>query len=240
MALAVTAAWSCWATFSLTIVYQREYSAFQDTAVRAGFMGFQLDVSDALGIAPPAVRRGASLPVMAGPIARRTNAPHGQLFVLGDCEALYVASGRTWEAVEEPLPGTKRWRVAFEHAAPDTREPLWFAGTGPYQILWAHWVDDDHVAFEYEWTGDPKASSEGSATLSVEPGRIYDLNLRLDPPYLEVEHDGRILLSTSAPTFDAATPAGLGRQPDPARGRTRFDGTIRSLSTTPICDRLTR
>jgi hypothetical protein len=239
-ALVVAAAWSCWATFSLTVIYQREYSAFQDTAVRAGFIGFQLDVNDALGLGPPAVRRGSTLPVIKSPIIRRTNAPHGQLFVLDECRALYVASGRAWEAVEEPAPGAKRWRVTFERAPRGTKEPLWSAGTGPYQILWARWVDDERVAFEYEWTGNPNSPSEATATLLVEPGVAYDLDVRLDPPYLEVKHSGDVLLSGFEPTFDTVRPARLGRQPDATRGATAFGGTIRSVSTTPICDELTR
>jgi hypothetical protein len=239
-ALVVAAAWSCWATFSLTVIYQREYSAFQDTRVRARFVDFGLDVNDTLGLGQPSVRRGTTLPVIKGPIDRRTNAPHGQLFVLGDCRALFVATGRAWEPVEEPAAGSQRWRVTFDRAPRGTRQPLWSAGTGPSQILWARWVDDDHVAIEYEWTGDPGASSEGTTTMKVEPGRAYDLDVRLDPPYLEVKHGDDVLLSTIAPTFDADRPETLGRQPDTARGATTFAGTVRALSTTPICDRLTR
>jgi hypothetical protein len=239
-ALVVAAAWSCWATFSLTVIYQREYSAFQDTAVRAGFVDFQLDVNDALGVGPPSVRRGDALPVIKSPVIRRTNAPHGQLFVVGDCRALYVASGRSWETVEEPAPGARRWRVRFESAPRGSRQPLWSAGTGPYQILWARWVDDEHVAFEYEWTGDPSSSTEGSATLHVEPGRTYDLDVLLDPPHIEVKHDDDVLFRSSEESNDSDRPATLGRQPDAAQGPTEFSGTIRPVSTTPICDRLTR
>ena len=241
-ALVVGAAWSCWATFSLTVTYQREYSAFQDTAVRAGFVGFQLDVRDALGLGPLAVRRGSSLPVIKSRILRRTDAPHGQLFVLGNCRALYIATGRAWEPIEEPAAGARRWRVTFDRAAPGTREPLWSAGTGPYQILWARWLDDRRVRFEYEWTGAPDSITSGSTTLDVEPGRAYDLDVRLDPttPYLEIKHGDDILLMSFASTFDTDHPAQLGRQPDPALGATTFDGTIRPRSVTPLCDQLTR
>ena len=98
--------WSCWATFSLTLIYQREYSAFQPTALRAGFFGFQLDVNDALGLGRPSFERGDVLPVITGRELRRTDAPHGRLFVLGDCDGLYVASGRSWEPIEEASAGT--------------------------------------------------------------------------------------------------------------------------------------
>jgi hypothetical protein len=239
-ALVVTAAWSCWATFSLTVIYQREYSAFQNIGVRAGFVDFQLDLNDTLGVGPPPVRRGDTLPVIKSPVIRRTNAPHGQLFVVGDCRGLYVASGRAWETVEEPAPGARRWRVRFEPAPRGTRQPLWSAGTDPYQILWARWVDDEHVAVEYEWTGDPSSSTQGTATLHVEPGRTYDLDVLLDPPHVEVRHDDDVLFRGSEARFDVDRPATLGRQPDPVQGPTEFSGTIRPVSTTPICDRLTR
>src|SRR5439155_23920327 len=36
--LIAMAAWSCWATLSLTLIYQREYSSFQSQAVRAAFV----------------------------------------------------------------------------------------------------------------------------------------------------------------------------------------------------------
>jgi hypothetical protein len=237
-ALIVFAVWSCWATFSLTIIYQREYSAFQDTAVRAGFLDFQLDLNEALGLGSRGVRHGSSLPVVEGRIARRTNAPHGELFVLDKCRALYVASGRTWETIEEPAPGSKRLRVTFERAPRGTRQPLWSAGTGPYQILWARWVDDDHVAFDYEWSGAPEAASTGRVSFQVEPGRAYDLDVRLDPPYIGIAHDGTTLFSDFASTFDTAAPARVGEQPDPSLGPTRFPGRIRRLSATPVCDRL--
>jgi hypothetical protein len=239
-ALVVSAAWSCWATFSLTVIYQREYSAFQDIGVRAGFVDFQLDLNDTIGVGPPSVRRGDTLPVIKSPVIRRTDAPHGQFFVLGDCRALYIASGRAWETVEEPAPGAKRWRVRFESAPRGTRQPLWSAGTDPYQILWARWVDDERVLVEYEWTGDPSSSREGIATLHVEPGRTYDLDVLLDPPHLEVRHDDDVLFRSSEASFDVDRPATLGRQPDPAQGPTEFSGTIRPVNTTPICERLTR
>lgn len=97
--------WSCWATLSLTLIYQREYSAFQPTGLRAGFFGFQADVNEALGLGRPSFERGATLPVVEGRELRRTDAPHGQLFVVGDCDGLYISSGRSWEPIEERPAG---------------------------------------------------------------------------------------------------------------------------------------
>jgi hypothetical protein len=76
--------------------------------------------------------------------------------------------------------------------------------------------------------------------LHVEPGRTYDLDVLLDPPHIEVKHDDDVLFRSSEESNDSDRPATLGRQPDAAQGPTEFSGTIRPVSTTPICDRLTR
>jgi hypothetical protein len=238
--MVVLGAWSVYATSSLALVYQREYSAFQSPSVRASFVDFQLDTNESLGLPLPNVARGEELPVLPGRGARRTDAPHGQLFVLGDCEALFIASGRSWEPIEKPPRGQERWRLRFDPAEKGTRIPVWSAGTGPYQLLWARYLDDRHVRFEYEWTGAPYAVAPGEGVLEVEPGAEYDLDVRLDPevPYLEIAHDGKVLLSGFPESFDTVDGARLGVQPDAARGATQFGGSIHARSTTPICDRL--
>ena len=237
----VLAAWSVWANLSLALIYQREYSAFQSTDLRAEFVDFQLDVNDALGIPFPRFRQGAELPVMRSQVHHRTNAPHGELFVVGDCQGLYISTGRAWEPVEEPLPGQARWSVTFGNGAPGERQPLWSAGPGPYHVLWAHWLDDDHVRFEFEWTGVPGTVVAGKP-VRVDRLVPYELDVRLDPDSHDVEvvHDGRLLLRGSPANFDSAAGARLGRQPDPALGAVDWPGTIREQSLTPICDRLTR
>jgi hypothetical protein len=76
--------------------------------------------------------------------------------------------------------------------------------------------------------------------LEVEPGAEYDLDVRLDPevPYIEIVHDGEVLLSGFPMSFDTVEGARLGVQPEAARGATQFGGTIRAVSRTPLCDRL--
>jgi hypothetical protein len=238
----VTAAWSCWVNFGLTLIYQREYSGLQPIAIRAGFVGFQLDVNDALGLGPPSVRRGPKLPVVKGEEAFPTHAPHGDLFVVGDCQGLYVSTGRAWEPIEEKLPGQHQWNVSFDQALPNMRQPLWSSGADPHNILWAHWVDDDHVRFDYQWTGAPDAIAEGTAILRIDPRRVYELVVRLDPKihYIEIWYRNRLLLQSFSDTFDTVANAQLGRQPDPTLGETRWRATIDDVTLTPLCDRLTR
>jgi hypothetical protein len=241
IALIVLGAWSVYATFSLALVYQREYSAFQAPSVRASFVDFQLDANESLGIDLPSVSRGDELPVIPNREINRTDAPHGQLFVVGDCDALYLASGRSWEPIEEPLPGEERWRVRFDASSPGTRQPLWSADGGS-QILWANWLDDDTVRLEHEWTGAPYQVAPSDRTWDVEVGRSYDLDVRLDPtvPYIEVRHEDDLLYSGFPLSFQSAERPELGRQGDARRGATRLNGSVRPMSVTPICDRLTR
>jgi len=243
MALIVAAIWSCLATLGLTLIYQREYDGFQSTAVRAAFISFQLDVNDALGFGRPSVRRGRKLPVIKGDGFRRTDAPHGQLFVVGNCEGLYISDlGGSWLPVEGNFGGHRRWRITFERPSPGSREPLWSAGTGPYQILMARWVDNRHVRLEYAWAGYPLLGVKGTKSWHVEPGHTYTLDLRLDPlrRSIEIKHDGDTLLTAFLPSFDTIAHEHLGAQPIRGLASTKFAGTIRQLSLTPICDRLTR
>jgi hypothetical protein len=103
--LVALAAWSCWATLSLTLQYQRLYSAFQRSDARIDFVDLQLDVGDALGTGGPSrVEQGPSLPDPVGaPFRGDSGAALGDYFIVGDCEALYVSSRKGWEQVEGRL-----------------------------------------------------------------------------------------------------------------------------------------
>jgi hypothetical protein len=240
VAFAVLAAWSVWANFSLALIYQREYSGFHSARLRAEFLDFQLDVNEWLGLGLPSVRHGKTLPIKRVVEFRRTDAPHGDLFVVGDCEGLYVAGGRNWQTIEERLPGQRKWLVTFGGAAPGDRQPLWSSGTGPRNILWAHWLDDDHVRFEYQWSDAPDAIAAGKP-FRVNRRLPYEFTVRLDPVahYVEVRHGSGLLLSSSPETFATAAGARLGSQPDSELGAVDWPGTIREQSLTPVCDRLT-
>jgi len=241
-ALLLMAAWSCWVMFGLALVYQREYSGFQSTAVRAAFFSFQLDVNDKLGLGLPRVRRGPKLTPTINARERTTNAPHGELFVVGRCDGLYIANSRDWEPIEERPSDQRRWRVTFGRPSLGSREPLWSTGTGPYAILWVRWVDARHVRFEYQWTGLPDTDIVGRKSLLVARGHRYTFDFRFDPVLhgLTISSAGKELFSGSAVTFDAAGPIKIGRQPDPELGAPKFDGSVQRVSLTPICDRLTR
>jgi hypothetical protein len=241
VAMVALAAWSVWANFSLALIYGREYSAFQSNQPRAEFLNFQLDVNESLGLGLPSVHHGKQLPVMHDLELRRTNAPHGELFVVGNCEGLYISGGRNWQTIEERQPGEHLWDVTFGEAAPGDRQPLWSSGTDPENILWAHWIDNDHVRFEFEWTGEPDAIVRGKRVSRVNRHLPYEFAVRLDPAShsVEVRHGKRVLLFAQPATFDSVASPRLGQQADQALGAVEWPGTIRERSLTPICDRLT-
>ena len=87
---------------ALALVYQRLYSPTIEDDVRAGFVGFQHDVTGA----EPDLRRGDDLP---------DPGPDGRLFVIGDCIGLYRSDGGGWSAVERTAAvGYHRLRVTFD------------------------------------------------------------------------------------------------------------------------------
>ena len=244
-ALVALAAWSCWATFALTLRYQRTDSPFQSEATRAEFVASQLDVADALGLGSPSdVQRGPTLPhtPRRGPL--ETTAPLGRFFVVGDCAGLYLSNGMEWQPVEGTATGTHRWRVTFGPPRPGTRMPLWSTNLAPPRfnnLLWARWIDDRHIRVEYEWTGLPNTVAAGTSSLRVQPGRTYDLDVRLDPVEhaIEVKYRKELLFRGFPAAFDAAIPSTLGSQNSSRQDPTTFTGTIRNLPpNTPNCDRL--
>jgi hypothetical protein len=237
-ALAVLAVWSVLATLSLTLQYQRAYSAFQPAEVRARFVGFQLDVSDALGLGPPTdIHRGPTPPVMKGQEFPRTTAPLGRLFIVGNCASVYQSTGKYWQPVEEPPPGAQRWRVSFATPTPGSRQPLWSTAG---HTVWARWADRHHIRFEYQQAGAHNPTITGTTLLRVERRIPYDLDIRLDAAahYIEIKRDKDLLLSGFSPTLGSDTPSSLGSQPNPTQGPTTLNGTIHYRSATPICDRL--
>jgi len=247
VAMVMLALWSCAATAALTLRYQRALSTFgvpndlrRDFAdLRRDFVDSQLDVNASLGLGgPDDVRQGPHLPQQPGSMPFHTAAPLGRFFIVGDCADLYVSNGWEWLPVEEQHD---RWRVVFGPPAPGTREPLWSASEGPHAtgVLWARWLDDRHVRFEYQWLGVfPQNFS--SKVMRVEPNRSYDLDVRLDPTlnYVEIKHRDRQLLSTfyEVPNADPT----LGSQRFSISDATTLDGSIRSLrgKRNPICRRL--
>ena len=94
---------------------------------RAAFVETQDDVDELLGRSPRGVLSGPRLP------ERAPGAP-GDLFVVGDCAALYVQGlHRDWLAVERtPRGGAHHLSVRFSG---DAEQPLLTLGSGPRRVV---------------------------------------------------------------------------------------------------------
>lgn len=245
--LTILAAWSCWANAALAVRYQRSYNAFVTRQTRATFVGLQLDVYEHLaGGAPSNVEHGDRLPRPSDP---------GSLFVVGDCDALYLSIGESWSAVEQsPATGRTLYRVKFPRGKRGTRVPLVATG-GQGQgtsVLWARYFDRRRVRLEFESTAAPDTpryvviapdfagiGGPVSGAIPVGKDRTLDLIVRFDPAgYASVLLGDKVVVSTLEGV--AAGPMMLGRVPD-RPSLPRFAGTIRPLVTpTPVCDHLRR
>jgi hypothetical protein len=94
--VAVAAVFGVWVNGSLSILYQRLYNPYRESA-RAGMLGVQYDVDALLGGSPRSVAFVDSLP--EEPLGVGTTA------VVGSCAALYWSDGRGWNAVEGTRAG---------------------------------------------------------------------------------------------------------------------------------------
>ena len=244
-ALVVVAAWSVWATASLTYLEQREFSPLVSRETQAELIDLQLDLHDVLPGGTPSrvVRGGPTLPE-AGRV--------GTFYVVGDCDGLYWSNGRDWRAIEQtPRTGRVQLRVALDDMPAGTREPLLSAEDDRgASIIWVEHLGDGEVQLDYQWTGTDQTLIEGvspdvervgsrtSAPFRV-PERGIELAVRLDPDgYVGVLSGDTMILSTFAPV--AAPPARLGVQDAVTDGATELSGTITPRRpATPLCDRIT-
>lgn len=243
--LALLAAWSVWATASLTLLEQRAFGPLVSTRTRAELLEFQIRLHEIVpGGTPSGVQRGG---LVLPPPARA-----GSLYIAGDCAGLYWSNGRFWHPVEQtPRTGRFRMTLTLDSASLDAREPLLSASDERgASILWLHRLRGDRVRFEYEWTGLNQSLIEGvtpdaeligqrtSPSIALASGRPIHLAVRMDPAgYVGVRTRGRVLMSTFAPV--ATGRAVVGRQGESTRGAPVLSGTItRRRPPTPICDRL--
>jgi len=225
-----------WVSFALALRYQREWSYNLDSDVIAGFIGFQKDVNNTLGGGPIAVSQGTTLPDGVG--------HPGKLFVLGNCEALYVSDGMLtnavkvtpWNAVEHTnAAGHFVLRLRFPPRPVGTRVPILSTGPpGNPNILFAEYRPDHSILFEYR---EPSSGFvrrylpfplDTNKTYTVDVSadwRLKDLTVMfgdvaaLDATYRYRGEDFHVGVSNGAAGVEA-----------------RFPGPIRSERvTTPLC-----
>jgi len=217
-AFGAVVALGAWTGVALALEYQRNLAPLVADGLRHQYVGWQLDVAEALGVGRPAVQRVDAL----GPVGARDS-----LAVLGDCDALYVSDGRAWRAVERTGDaGHFRLAVRFPAAEPGAREPLLVVGEGPDRWTIAVHSRADGKAI-LEIPGQAAQGTEFTAT----PGSTATLDVVMDPALdeLRVLRDGRVLLG--AGYEGDGTTVTIGADPDDPTAR--FRGRIRSLPVRP-------
>jgi hypothetical protein len=223
--LVVLAVYGAWVNVALALEYQRLWAPVAPPSLVAGFVGFQHDVADALGVGDVTVERGDALPDGTG--------RGGTLFVVGDCDGLYLSDGlgtdrvkRTpWNALELAPDRHLSADVRFGRPrTPGTRVPI--ASVGDDEVV-ATWIDDDHVRFAF-------VPSDGvvveDVPVRIDPDRRYRLDVRVDDRVEELSvrlDDARVLSAF---------------RDDPVEGlrfAAEFPGELRARSvSTPLCEEL--
>jgi hypothetical protein len=222
--LVVLAGFGVWVNVALALEYQRLWAPVAPPTLVAGFVGFQHEVADALGGGDPTIERGNALPDGTGRA--------GTLFVVGDCDGLYLSDGlgtnrvkrSPWIPVELGPDRHLMADVRFQRQPPGTVVPIATVGD---DALVVRWVDDDHVAFGYR---PAHGASFEDVPVRIEPGRRYSLDLRVDDRVEELSmrlDDARVLS-----TFRTTPVPGIRLAP-------AFPGELRRRSvSTPLCEKL--
>jgi len=239
--LVIAAMFMTWVNLGLALRYQRQWSYNLDPDVVAGFLGFQQDAAGLIGDSGLSIERGSTLP-------RGTGRP-GRLFVIGDCQALYLSDGlgvnaakaSPWNAVERTAAaGHFRLRGAFPSRPVGTRVPLFTTGTAENpNILFVEYAPDDEILFEYD-AADP-AFTRRYVPFPFEPGREYAIDIGADwrTKVLVVMLDDVVVLDAHY-TYRGRD-FRIGRNPNVPTVKRRFPGSLKREPTrTPLCNELLR
>ncbi len=168
-----------WINVSLALIFGRLYSSDVKDDVAAAFVDTRYDVAQTLGFDPPIpIRSDENLP---------NDAPRGEITIIGDCDAMYLADGmplnaskhHAWNPLVRSEAGGRYLRtITFPAEAPGTRLPLFTltssAGDGQ---LYAEWMGGAGVRFNYQGPG----SGFRSPTWFLPPDHTYTLDLVVDP-----------------------------------------------------------
>jgi hypothetical protein len=115
------------------------------------------------------------------------NAARGEIVIIGDCDAMYLADGMplngskpsTWNPLVRSEAGGRFLRtITFPLEEPGTRRPLATVnGPDGTAQVYAEWMGGAGVRFVYDGPG----SGFPSIVHYLPPDRAYDLDLVLDP-----------------------------------------------------------
>ncbi len=170
---------AAWVNVSLALSYQRLYSPNAKDDVIAGYLDTTYDVAQSVGLDP-------DIPIAAGD-RLPDSAPRGSLFVVGDCDGLYLSDGMPtnavkitpWNPVERTEAGGRFLRtIEFPTQPIGTRVPIFSIDSATEDgILYAESVGGDGVAFVYEGPSSDQAGIERY----VPADRTWTLDLVVDP-----------------------------------------------------------
>jgi hypothetical protein len=239
--LAVAVLAGTWVNLSTGLLYQRLYSPNVAPPVMAAFLDTRYDVAQSLGLDPSIpLRSGARLPA---------GGSRGDLFVIGDCDALYLNDGVRVDAIHSsPWNPVERGRraghfvldVKVPSLAPGERQPLLSIDTGDDHpgLIWLEGVDGGY-ALAFGGAG----FAARSGPLDPQGDRAHRMELTVDVRLRQVAAtvDGRAAFSSILgdglePTFT------LGRNTvGDAAVDDAFSGRIDvHPDRTPVCHELRR
>jgi hypothetical protein len=204
-------------------------------ADRASFVRAQDRVDRLLGRDPTGIRAGTALPAVS-------SGRPGDLFVVGDCAALYVLDqDDDWQPVERTeRGGLHRLRVRFPVSTQGATEALLTIGSGPRRVV----VTTRGAAGRFVVAvrvGDTTMGT--SQPIAMPTDRPVTVTLSFDNTYRAsfagLSVDGRRVVTVAAP-FVADAPTRIGADPD-AAGLRAFSGSVRRVPTdAPVCRRVAR
>ena len=223
--LVVLAVASCWVAFSQALWYQRVFASPPDEAATRAFVSFQQDVGSLY-------TDGAVTPVGHGPHLP-TAGKAGELFIVGNCDGLYVSDGSRTDAVQptnwKPVQRTSRVGafdvdVRFPSAAPGVSDPLLSGGTTAQpEVVRVEYLGDGMARFAYQ-----NATGElAGQPIQLTPGKRYRMHVSADPQdhQVSVAIDGRIVLLVP---YTSSAPVKLGINDVTGSTRPTFSGSLRA------------
>ncbi|MGO9343394.1 MAG: hypothetical protein ACLP6E_12885 [Acidimicrobiales bacterium] len=235
--LAVLTLFGLWATFSLSLFYQRELGPLVSIPQRAGMVAFQQQLDRSLFGGPPAdVRFVSALP------------PSGQaleLAVVGSCAAVYQFDGNLWQPVElGAAGGAVGLEATFVPTALGRRQPLLVTGgTAPQDVVAVTWEGGDRYSFSYIFDGtllSPSARAwyqEQAVVVGPGPHQVQiDLVTQLGMVFITLDRKPvfSLLYPVAPPTL-----LRLGSAPASVSTTGRFYGSVHLVPVpTPICHEL--
>jgi hypothetical protein len=238
--LVLLALFEVWATFSLSLFYERDLGPVVTIPQRAALVAFQEHVDRALfGGSASGVQFVTHLPKSAPPLT---------MVVVGDCASVYQFAQSSWQPVEQGAAGgASRLEVTFPRTDRGRRQPLLATGGAtPQDVVAVTWEGGDRYSFSYRFAqslfGGAVPAWYTEPAVDVAPGRPHLVQVSLE----DITHG--ILISLDGATvfsllYPVAPPTAVrvGSAP-PSIGTTpHFTGQIRSLPVpTPICHALER